>query len=85
LVCSLFGVCLFIAAFPGVIFGFVALSHIKRTGQGGRGLAMAGIVIGAIVLVVGISLWTLGALHGHTPPKYYGAPSAAEIVALHAV
>jgi peptidyl-prolyl cis-trans isomerase B (cyclophilin B) len=30
----------------GVILGFVALSQIKRTGEQGRGLAIAAIVIG---------------------------------------
>src|SRR5262245_48025814 len=60
LVCSLFGwVCLFIGAFLGVIFGFIALSQIKRSGQRGRGLAIAGIVIGSVLLVLGIALWTL--------------------------
>jgi hypothetical protein len=41
-----------------LIFGCVALSRIKRTGEGGRGMAIAGIVlgsIGAIVLVISIA------------------------------
>jgi len=38
----------------GVILGFVALSQIKRTGEQGRGLAIAAIVIGFISLVLGI-------------------------------
>lgn len=46
----------------GIILGFVALSQIKRTGEQGRGLAIAAIVIGfveilfAIVLVIIISI-----------------------------
>ena len=86
LVCSLFGwVCLFIGAIIGVIFGFVALSQIKRTGQRGRGMAIAGIVIGAILLVVGIALWTLSAVLGHTPPRdTTGAPAIVKIVELQA-
>jgi hypothetical protein len=30
----------------GIVFGHIALSQIKRTGEGGRGLAIAGLVIG---------------------------------------
>ena len=39
----------------GIVFGFVALSQIKRNpGQGGRGLAVAGIVLGIVTLVTSI-------------------------------
>jgi len=31
---------------PGAICGHVALNQIKRTGEGGRGLALAGVIIG---------------------------------------
>ncbi|MCU1482368.1 MAG: hypothetical protein JWQ19_3154 [Subtercola sp.] len=41
----------------GIILGFVALSQIKRTGEGGRGLALAGIIIGFVELVLGIVLF----------------------------
>ncbi|OBH00731.1 hypothetical protein A5696_15325 [Mycobacterium sp. E2699] len=86
LVCSLFGwVCMFIGAFLGIIFGFVALSQIKRTGQKGRGMAIAGIVIGAIALVAGVALWTLAALLPHTPSTDSGAPAVVKIVRLQAV
>ena len=36
----------------GAIFGHVALSQIKRTGEKGRGLAIAGIVIGYSALAL---------------------------------
>ncbi|MCV7445172.1 DUF4190 domain-containing protein [Mycobacterium paraense] len=76
LVCSLFGwVCMFIGAFLGIIFGFVALSQIRRTGQKGRGMAIAGIVIGAVVLVAGIAIWTIAALLPHSPSTDSGAPA----------
>jgi hypothetical protein len=32
----------------GVVFGIIALNQIKQNGQGGRGLALAGIIIGGI-------------------------------------
>jgi hypothetical protein len=36
----------------GFIFGFIALSQTKRTGQNGRGLALAGVILSA--------MWTIG-------------------------
>jgi hypothetical protein len=35
-----------------VIFGHIALSQIKRTNQGGKGMAVAGLVLGYIGLAV---------------------------------
>lgn len=32
----------------GIVFGHIALSQIKQTGQGGRGLAIAGLVLGYV-------------------------------------
>ena len=40
----------------GIILGFVALSQIKRTGEQGRGLAIAAIVIGFAEILLGILL-----------------------------
>ena len=86
LVCSLFGwICLFIGALAGVILGFVALSQIKRTGQRGRGMAIAGIIIGSLLLVLGISLWILSAVLRHTPVPDTGAPAVVQTVELQAV
>ena len=38
----------------GIILGFVALSQIKKTGESGRGLAIAGVIVGFVELVLGI-------------------------------
>ena len=38
----------------GIVFGHVALSQIKRTGEAGRGLAIAGLVVGYLQLGVGV-------------------------------
>lgn len=38
----------------GIILGFIALSQIKRTGEQGRGLALAAIIIGFASIVLGI-------------------------------
>jgi hypothetical protein len=36
----------------GIICGIIALGQIKRTGEGGRGLAIAGIAIGAVSILL---------------------------------
>ncbi|NHP16432.1 DUF4190 domain-containing protein [Rhodococcus sp. IC4_135] len=51
LVVSLVGGCAWsIGGIVGIILGIVALNQIKQTGQEGRGLAIAGIAIGAVFL-----------------------------------
>jgi len=47
----------------GVIFGFIALGRIKRLGQRGRGLAIAGIVLSVVWLAGFIAIGVVGA-HG---------------------
>ncbi|GAA1849702.1 DUF4190 domain-containing protein [Myceligenerans crystallogenes] len=39
-----------------VILGIVSLTRIKKSGQGGRGLAIAGIVLGVLEIVAGIAV-----------------------------
>jgi len=43
----------------GIICGHIALGQIKRTGENGRGLALAGTIIGYVLTVLGILL-TIG-------------------------
>ncbi|QXQ14127.1 DUF4190 domain-containing protein [Skermania piniformis] len=45
----------------GVVLGFVAWRQIQQTGQGGRGLAIAGLVIGGVLLLcyVVFFVWTV--------------------------
>jgi peptidyl-prolyl cis-trans isomerase B (cyclophilin B) len=56
-------VCAFLFAPLGIVFGHVSLSQIRRTGEDGRGLAVAGLVIsyvitvGAIVVVLAVVLF----------------------------
>jgi hypothetical protein len=38
----------------GIICGPIALGQIKRTGEGGHGLAMAGLIIGIVLTIIGI-------------------------------
>jgi hypothetical protein len=44
----------FFVSLAAIITGHIALSQIKKTGEQGRGLAIAGLIIGYIGLVVGI-------------------------------
>jgi len=49
-VLGLLWLCL-IGSVLGIIFGFVALSQIKRTQQSGKGFAIAGIVLGFLAII----------------------------------
>ncbi|TDD68543.1 DUF4190 domain-containing protein [Actinomadura darangshiensis] len=40
-----------------VIFGHVAQSQIKRTGEGGHGMAVAGLILGYFFAVLGLIYW----------------------------
>lgn len=67
LICCLVGLIIFpgLLQILALIFGVIAKGQIKRTGEGGAGLATAGIVISAIILglaVVGVILWIIFAV-----------------------
>lgn len=51
----------FVFSILGVVFGHIALAQIQRTGEQGRGLAVAGLIIGYISVALGIILliWQL--------------------------
>ncbi|MEE6135526.1 DUF4190 domain-containing protein [Mycobacterium sp. 050128] len=85
LVCSLLGWLCGIGPILGIIFGIIALGKIKQTGEGGRGLAIAGIAIGAVLIVVGIVVGILSAITGSVErdryhDRYSGAPATVLIV-----
>jgi len=57
------GICGFLCVLPGVvgiILGIVSLPQIKRSQQSGRGMAIAGIVMGALWIVGFVLLIVLG-------------------------
>jgi peptidyl-prolyl cis-trans isomerase B (cyclophilin B) len=55
LVCSLAGVLVwFLGPVLGVVFGWVGLRQTSQSGESGRGLAIAAIVIGALMILLNI-------------------------------
>lgn len=55
-------VCAFLFAPLAIVFGHLSLSQIKRSGEEGRGMAIAGLVIGYVVTVGTIVMLVLGVL-----------------------
>lgn len=53
-----------ITAILGIVLGSVALSGMRRTAQGGRGLAIAGIVLGSCWIAFFVILIVIGAVVG---------------------
>ncbi|MDQ4500900.1 thioredoxin domain-containing protein [Sinomonas sp. ASV322] len=75
-------VCSFFVSLLGVVFGHVALSRIRRSGDDGRGLAVAGLVIGytglasaALAVALVATLASSGALRFYAGPLTGGNPS----------
>ena len=67
----------FFVSLAAVICGHIALSQIKKTGEKGRGLAIAGlvlgyagIILGLIALVIGIIWWIALINSGYSPSSY---------------
>ena len=56
---GVFTCCCGIPSVLGVVLGMVAMKQTKRTGQEGYGLALAGVIIGAVGLVVFLVFWIL--------------------------
>lgn len=57
-------ICAFFCSPLGLIFGFIARNQIKQTGQGGDGLAIAGIVISGVSIAIGIIIVIASAASG---------------------
>jgi len=48
-------ICGIVLAPVGIVLGIIALSQIKKTKQGGRGLALAGVIIGALGTLIWVA------------------------------
>jgi peptidyl-prolyl cis-trans isomerase B (cyclophilin B) len=77
-------ICAFVFAPLGIIFGHISLSQIKRTGEEGHGLAVAGLVIsylitvGTIIVLAAVVLFTIAvARHLDDESLYYPDITAA--------
>jgi peptidyl-prolyl cis-trans isomerase B (cyclophilin B) len=77
-------ICAFVFAPLGIIFGHVSLSQIKRTGEEGHGLAIAGLIIsylitiGTVVVLAAAVLFTIAvAPHLDDESRYYPDVTAA--------
>jgi hypothetical protein len=64
LIASIVGVFCGIGSIAGVIMGFIALNQLKTSPQDGKGVAIAGIVIGAAVIVFWVLIMVIGIASG---------------------
>ncbi|GAY16145.1 DUF4190 domain-containing protein [Mycobacterium sp. shizuoka-1] len=75
LVTSLAGLMLCgLPSIAGIILGIVAMRETKRTGQDGFGLAVAGVAVGAVVVVgyvLWFAFWVVVAANVPSSPDYY--------------
>jgi hypothetical protein len=85
LLCSLIGWVCIVGPILGLIFGFLALNQIKQTGQRGRGLAIAGIIIGALLVAIITVSGIRNTGHKHRPSTGSGEPAGVISIETQAV
>jgi hypothetical protein len=56
MVCGMVALVLGPLVILAIVFGHIARGQVRRTGEGGRGMATAGLILGYLVLVVGTAL-----------------------------
>ncbi|TPW74717.1 DUF4190 domain-containing protein [Schumannella soli] len=64
----------FVVSLGAVITGHIALGQIKRTGEGGRGLALAGLILGYIGIaggVIAVIFWIIAIIAAASTSAYY--------------
>ncbi|MFJ4076204.1 MULTISPECIES: DUF4190 domain-containing protein [unclassified Curtobacterium] len=62
----------FVAPLIGFILGLVAMSQARRRSEGGRGLALAAVIVGGVVTLLYIGLFvTIAVLAANTPDPTY--------------
>ncbi|HEY3562657.1 MAG TPA: DUF4190 domain-containing protein [Kribbella sp.] len=57
LICSLAGILIGLSAPVGIVLGIIALSQIKKRNQDGKGMAIAGIVVGSLLTLGSILIF----------------------------
>lgn len=65
----------FVVAPAGVVLGIIGLNQIKRTGEGGKGLALTGIIVGGFFTLMSLLFYTLIFLGMAAGAGSYQAPS----------
>lgn len=67
----------------GLIFGVLALNQIKRTGEGGRGLAIAGLIVSGISVALFVLVLIIASIPHRDRHRYdtYDSQHAVQIVA----
>jgi hypothetical protein len=65
-----------IGAIAGAVLGILALGQIRRTGQRGRGLAIAGLALSALWLVLLGAYFVMNSGKGQSPPASTGHSSS---------
>ena len=57
MVCGMVALVLGPLAILAIVFGHIARGQVRRTGEGGHGMATIGLILGYMVLVVGTALF----------------------------
>src|SRR5580693_3259673 len=80
MVCGMVALVLGPLAILAIVFGHIARGQVRRTGEGGRGMATAGLILGYMVLVVGTALAVafLASLPSQRQPKTSPLPDSAQ-------
>lgn len=53
--------CLFVPSLLAIVFGAVAMNQCKNDPTyTGRGMAIAGLIVGVVAVVLGVGFWVLG-------------------------
>jgi uncharacterized protein DUF4190 len=52
-----------LGSLAGIVLGFAASRRIPLTGEPGRGLAIAGIIVGIVTLIFAIAYWAFLTMH----------------------
>ena len=80
MVCGLAALVLGPLAILAIVFGHIARGQVRRTGEGGRGMATAGLILGYLVLAAGIALAVafLASLPGERQSRPSPLPDSAQ-------
>jgi Domain of unknown function (DUF4190)/Domain of unknown function (DUF1707) len=70
-----------LATIPAIVCGHIGRSQIRRTGESGASMALAGLVLGwvglvlGVLLIAGLAALVVGAAHSGQPSPAFPAPA----------